>query len=254
MAKRRIVTIGNQKGGVGKTSTAVTLGHGLALLGRQALIVDLDPQGQAATFLGLRQESGLFDLLVSRRPLGDVMRSATVNGYMRDGLAIVPGDKRTATAQTVLQIERGADAIHALAEALAHDDHDYIIFDTSPSVSVLQEAALYASDWLISPVAVDYPATEGLAGIMATLQAVKGKGGKCTLLAAVPTMYDRTNESRATLQQIRDSLGAAVTEPIHRAAIMRECASEGVTIWEKAPKSRAAAEYSRLVRMVSDAT
>lgn len=250
--KRRIITIGNQKGGVGKTTLTVTLAHGLSLLGKRVLIVDTDPQGQAATFLGLRQESGLFDLLVSRRPLGDVLRSAAIDGYPRDGLAMVPGDKRTATAQTVLMVE-GGPVHECLATALARADADYIIFDTSPSVGALQEAALYASDWLIAPVAVDYPATEGLAGIITTLQAVNGKGGGCKLFAVVPTMFDTTNESRDTLKQIRGNLGDVVTEPIHRAAIMRECAAEGVTIWEKAPKSRAGAEYARLVRMVTDA-
>lgn len=261
MAKRRILTIGNQKGGVGKTTLTVTLAHGLALLGKRVLIVDTDPQGQAATFLGLRQESGLFDLLVSKRPLGDVLRSAAIDGYPRDGLALVPGDKRTATAQMVLVAEAmgsGPPVHECLATALARADVDYIVFDTSPSVGALQEAALYASDWLLAPVAVDYPATEGLAGIIATLQAVNGKGGACKLLAVVPTMFDTTRESDETLKQIRGNLGDMVTEPIHRAAIMRECAAEGVTIWEK-PKARpaekrAGEEYARLVRMVTDAT
>lgn len=253
MSTRRVITIGNQKGGVGKTSTAVTLGHGLALWRKRVLIVDLDPQGQAATFLGLRQESGIFELLVSRRPLADVTRSASVNGYARPGLYLVPGDKRTATAQTVLQVEHGADATRTLADVLAPADFDYIIFDTSPSVGVLQEAALYASDGLIVPVACDYPATEGMAGIMATLKAVNARGGRCQLLCALPTMYDTTRESRETLRQLRDSFGATTAEPIHRAAIMRECAADGCTIWEKQPKSRAGLEYARLVRMVDNA-
>ena len=253
MAKRRVICIGNQKGGVAKTTTAVTLAHGLALVGKRVLIVDTDPQGQAATFLGLRQESGLFDLLVGGRPLGDVVRSATLDGYPRDGLSLIPSDKRTATAQMVLQIERGARATRALADALARAEYDYLIFDTSPSVGVLQEAALFASDWLICPVAVDYPATEGLAGIIATLQTVNADVGRCKLLAVIPTMYDRTRESDATLKQLRDSLGDVVTAPVHRAAIMRECASDGLTIWEKSPKSRAGGEYAALVRMVQDA-
>lgn len=143
--------------------------------------------------------------------------------------------------------------LDCLAEALTRVDADYIVFDTSPSVGLLQEAALYTSDWLISPVAVDYPATEGLAGVLATLKAVNGKGRGCKLLAVLPTMYDEvTKESRATLDQLRQRLGDTVLMPIHRATILRECAAEGVTVWEKDPKSRAAEEYAKLVWRVLD--
>jgi len=110
----RVLAIANQKGGVGKTTTAVNLGHALSLSGRSVLIVDADPQGQVATFLGLRQEPCLFDLLVSGRPLPEVIRSATVNNHERPELTVIPGDKRTATAQTVLAAE--GFRIDALAE------------------------------------------------------------------------------------------------------------------------------------------
>jgi len=245
------ISIANQKGGVGKTTTAVNLGAGLALRDKRVLLVDCDPQGQVATFLGLRQESGLFDLLVSKRPLADLIRQAATDEHPRAGLSILPGDKRTATAQIVLAAE--GMRLDCLAEALTRVDADYIVFDTSPSVGLLQEAALYTSDWLISPVAVDYPATEGLAGVLATLKAVNGKGRGCKLLAVLPTMYDEvTKESRATLDQLRQRLGDTVLMPIHRATILRECAAEGVTVWEKDPKSRAAEEYAKLVWRVLD--
>jgi chromosome partitioning protein len=242
----RCIVIANQKGGVGKTTTAVTLGAGLALKGKRTLIVDCDPQGQVATFLGLRQESGLFDLLVGGRPLADVTRSASVEGHTRTNLRIVPGNKRTATAQMVMASE--GFRLDCLADVLPDADADYIIFDTSPSVGLLQEAALFAADWLIAPVAVDYPAAEGLAGVLVTLKAVEDRGGRCRLLFALPTMYDDvTRESKATLDQLKERLGEAVFAPVHRATVLRECAAEGVTVWEKAPESRAAEEYARLL-------
>lgn len=247
----RIIAIANQKGGVGKTTTAVTLAHGLALRGRRVLLVDLDPQGQCATFLGLRQESGVFDLLVGGRPLADVARSADVNDHRRQGLGLVPGDKRTATAQIVMTAE-GYD-LDALAGALGGTPADYILFDTSPSVGTLQEMALYAADWLIAPVATDYPAAEGLAGVLETLQAVERRGGSCRLLAVLPTMHDDvTRESAAALEQLQARLGDVVMSPIHRATVLRECAAEGLTIWEKAAKSRAGEEYAALVWRVLD--
>lgn len=240
------ITIGNQKGGVGKTTTAVTLAHGLALRGQQVLLVDADPQGQCASFLGLSQESGLFDLLVSHRPLPEVARPADSADYRRKNLSIIPGDKRTATAQIVLTSE-GVN-LNAFTTALQSSPHDYIIFDTSPSVGMFQESALYASDYLISPVATDFPSAEGLAGLLATLKAVNARGGKCELLAALPTMFDDvTKESAATLEQLKNRLGSAVWPPIHRATVLRECAAAGGTVWELAPTSRAAKEYANVV-------
>jgi chromosome partitioning protein len=238
------VAVANQKGGVGKTTTAVTLAAGLALQGSRVLLVDTDPQGQAASFLGMRQESALFDLLVSRRPLADVTRTA------RPNLAIIPGDKRTATAQIVLTTE--GFNLAALQQATAAADVDFIIYDTSPSVGSLQEAALFAADWLICPVATDYPSTEGLAGILGTLTTVNDRGGAARLLGVLPTMFDDvTRESAATIAQLKEHFGDAVLTPIHRATVLRECAAEGKTVWELAPKSRTAEEYAELVGEVN---
>ncbi len=247
---KRIV-VANQKGGVGKTTTAVTLAHGLALRDRRVLLVDCDPQGQVATFLGLRQESGLFELLISERPLNAVIYPAGTRSRPRPNLELIPGDKRTATAQIVLSAE--GFRIESLAEVLRPLDMDFVIFDTSPSVGLLQEAAIYAADWMLVPSAVDYPSVEGVAGVLSTLKAVNERGGNCLLLGVLPTMHDDvTRESRATLDQLREQLGKAVLEPIHRATVLRECAAEGLTIWEKDPRSRAGEEYARLVWEVLD--
>lgn len=245
----RILTISNQKGGQGRTTTVVTLGHGLAMRGKRVLLVDTDPQGQVATFLGLRQEPGLFDLLVESQPLADVVRSADADGYRRPGLQVIPGNKRTATAQVVL-VAKGFK-LGCLAKTLKGVKADYIICDTSPFVGLLQEATIFAADWLLVPCAVDYAATEGLAGILDTLQAVKGRGGRCQLLGVIPTFYDEvTKESKKTLAQLREDFGETVWLPIHRATVLRECTAEAATIFEKMPKSRAAQEYAEVARKV----
>jgi chromosome partitioning protein len=247
----RILTIGNQKGGQGRTTTVVTLGRGLAMRGKRVLLVDADPQGQVATFLGLRQESGLFDLLVEGRSLADVVRSADADGRHRPGLQVIPGDKRTATAQVVL-VAQGIK-LDCLARALKGVEADYVICDTSPFVGLLQEAAIFAADWLLVPCAVDYAAAQGLASILDTVQAVEDRGGRCHLLGVIPTFYDEvTRESKAILAQLKERFGKAVWPPIHRATVLRECAAEAVTIFEKAPRSRAATEYGKVVERVLD--
>ena len=245
----RIITIANQKGGVGKTTTAVTLGHGLAMRNKHLLLCDLDPQGQCCTFLGLRQESGLFDLLISKRPLSDVVRSAGINGNLRPNLSVLPGDKRTATCQVVLAVE--GFSLEYLAKTLKRTKFDYIVIDTAPSASLLLESAIWAADWLLIPCAVDYAATEGLTGVIRTLKAIREQGGKCQLLGVVPTFFDETTrESKTTLSQLKEYMKDAVWDPIHRATVLRECTSEGVTIFEKSPRCRAAQEYKTLTEKV----
>jgi len=245
----KTIAIANQKGGVGKTTTAVNLGHGLALRGRQVLVADCDPQGQVATFLGLRQESGLFDLLAGGRSLSDVVRSADTPDHCRPFLRILPGDRRTAAAQAVLLLGGAHEGV--LQDALSAIHVDYILLDTSPSVSLLQSAAIYAADYLLVPVAVDYAALEGLGRLLSSLSDFRKAGGHCQLLCVLPTFYDRwTKESQRSMRQLRYQFGEAAWEPISRATILRECAAMGLTVFEYAPSSRAAEEYRELTAAV----
>ena len=246
---KRIITIANQKGGVAKTTTAINLGHGMALRGKTVLIVDADPQGQVATFLGLPQESGLFDMLIALHSHRDVTKPASLNGHERPRLTLIPGNKRTATAQTLLATE--GFPLTSLATALRTVKADYIIIDTSPSVGLLQEAAIHAADYLLIPCSTDYAATEGLAHLITTLSSLQQRGSDCQLLAILPTFYDKvTNESRITLELLETRFRHAVWSPIHRATILRESAAAGLTIFEHAPTSRAAIQYHNLVTKV----
>ena len=163
----KIIAIANQKGGVGKTTTAVNLAHGLVLAGKSVLLVDLDPQGQCAAILGLKQEPGVFNLLVAELLPNQVVRSTD-----RPHLFIILGDKKTATAQTVLSVQRARiDYTYQKLEPIARDDgYDYIVLDTSPSIGELQEQALWASDGVLIPCAADYLATDGVISIVATMK------------------------------------------------------------------------------------
>ncbi len=242
-----IITVANQKGGVGKTTTAVTLAHGLAVQNYNVLLVDLDPQGQCASLLGLAQEPGVFNLLVNRPPLRDVVRSTR-----RDGLWLLPGNKRTETAQIVLTMEgqpkRALARVFSNPAVNSHKLH-YIVCDSAPSVGILQSNALFACDVLILPAAVDYLALEGVGEIMSTLEALERPHPPA--VRVLPTFYDQvTRESKANLERLRGAFPQATLAPIHRATILRECAAMGRTVFEHAPDSRAANEYAALVQGV----
>jgi chromosome partitioning protein len=245
----KIITLANKKGGCGKTTSAVSLGHGLALKGKSVLIVDLDPQGHVALALGMEQEPGIFTVLVAGRPLREVTRQA------RENLAIVPGNPRTGTAEAMLVYEKAR--IDTLQKALSHKANgkpEYIIIDTAPSgVGFLQEAALWAADLVIIPTAVDFLSSAGLADLLDRMHAFKEQGWTGALFGILPTFFDTTNESKANRDDLLAAFGDLVFPPIHRATVLRECAAEGVTIFEKDPKSRAAEEYAALIWRVLDA-
>jgi chromosome partitioning protein len=243
------ITVANQKGGVGKTTTTVNLAHGLALDGKRVLLVDFDPQGQCATILGLKQEPGAFELLISEEALNKVARTTD-----RQGLYVVLGDKKTGTAQTVLSVQRSPISFthERLVKPAQKDGFDYVIIDTSPSVGELQVQALWASDGVLIPCSVDYLASDGVFSIINTLKRIHDEfDWKGNIISVLPTFYDDvTRESKATLEDLRQNFGAFIINPIHRATILRECAVEGKTIFELAPHSRAARQYGELVDFV----
>ena len=240
----RVITVSNRKGGVAKTTSAVSLGHGLALLGNQVLLVDTDPQGHVASALGLEQEPGLFNLLVVGRPLREVIRLA------RPGLWVLPGNQRTRTAEAMLVYEKADySAVVKAITGKINGKPDYIIIDTQPSgVGFLQEAALWAADMVLIPSAVDYLSGTGIVDLVTKLSEFQARGWPGGIVGVLPTFYDAvTRESQQTLADLSDTYGEIVMQPIHRATVLRECAAEGVTIWEFNGGSRAREEYARVL-------
>jgi len=245
------IAIANQKGGVGKSTTAVNLGHGLTGKGKTVLIVDCDPQGQSAALLGIQQEPGLFNLLIAEMPINQVIRSTN-----RKGLDIIPSDKKTASAQVTLAAQR--TPITYIQDALKpiQKKYDYVIFDTAPSIGDIMGAALFAADYVLIPSAVDFLSSDGVIKLMDTLRDIKkdyGWTGK--LLGIIPTFYDgSTRESQAILNELTEKFKDGVLNPIHRATILRECAAYGQTIFEFDKDSRSAQEYINLIDYVLEVT
>ena len=242
------IVIANQKGGVGKTTSASSLAHGLALRNRHVLLVDFDPHGQCATALGINQEPVVFNALVN--PRSDIHQWIRDTG--RAGLDLLPGDRSTATAQIVINAEnRPINSIRMLFKPLGKE-YDYIIFDTAPSLGGIQERAIYAADLALIPTATEFLSMNGLAQMIQLLNSLRDPHNWIGRLAGIlPTFYDeQTSESNKSLAELKTNFDGSVLSPIHRATILRECAAEGKTIFEMDPASRASREYEELTRVV----
>ncbi len=253
----KVITIANQKGGAGKTTTVLNLAHGLALRGKEVLILDFDPQGQSASYLGLKQEPGIFFLLMSSiKPLQKnelILLRQQVRSTGRPRLWIIPGSQETAVAQNSLAaLDKPVSYIREAIQVFMRNGLDYIVMDTSPSLGGLQERAIWASDFVIVPVAMEYGSLEGLNKTLSIMRNLKeNKSWRGSLGGVLPTFYDDvTRETKKIEEDLKAGFGATVLPPIHRATVFRESIAEGQTIFEKAPGSRAAQEYDRLVDQV----
>jgi chromosome partitioning protein len=250
----KVICIANQKGGVGKTTTAVSLAHGLTLNGKQVLLVDLDPQGQCATALGYGPEPGVFYLLTMGNSAQETaFLQSWVRSSGRKGLYYFPGDQQTMAAQTVLNAQdQPLSSIRTSVSRFFRKDLDYILFDTAPSVGGIQERAVWGADLVIVPTATEFLSADGVSKALHMLSVLQErKAWRGNLLGILPTFYDeQTRESKATLDDLRIRFDASVLTPIHRATILRECAAEGRTIFEVDPLCRAAKEYLALTRHV----
>ncbi len=217
-----IYAVANRKGGVGKTTTAAHLGHGLALAGHHVLVVDLDAQGNLAHALGQSPTDGVYGVLVRRQPLAQ--RVITV----RPGLDLLPSDGSTAEATLVLTGRKFRERVLARALEPVRQGYDHILLDCPPGMGLMSTNALVAADGLIVPAQVDYLATVGLAQLITSLGELREAGHDCRLALIIPTMYERvTRESRSVLRQLADHFGDLVTAPIPRVTKLRECPAHG---------------------------
>ncbi len=233
-----VVSIANQKGGVGKTTTTVSLAAWFAQHGRRVLVLDMDGQGHVAPALRQAKGPGLFNALVVERPMEQVVVEA------RRGLWIVPNDhsseKIKAWAQT---LELRGFIIADLVESLT-GKFDLVLIDTPPSTDLLHVASLVAADWLIVPAAMDYLALDGVGYVVQMLREMTRMRGVTPpkLLGVLPTMFERvTAETANNVQRVRATMGGeALLPPVARDTKLREAVSYGETIWEYAPKCTAA--------------
>jgi chromosome partitioning protein len=260
----KILCIANQKGGVGKTTTTVNIGHGLARRGHNVLMIDLDPQGQVASVLNCPQEGGTYYLLTMGRSSPTELNfvKTLVRSTGRANLWYIPGNFETVRAQNDVSNRNPPAPISHIREMLdifTKNGLSYILLDTSPSIGGLQERALWAADGVIIPTNMDYLSNEGVSNVARDLSALVSRqawGGK--LLGVLPTFYDpRTKPMKEAMRQLKEAFGTSLLPPINRSSIFAAASAEGQTIFEYAEANassqyaqRAMEQYDQLVQAI----
>ena len=248
----RVISMCNQKGGVGKTTTTINLGAALAELGRKVLIVDFDPQGAASAGLGINAhelDSTIYDLLVANRPdIRTVVHETTV-----EGLDIVPAniDLSAAEVQLVNEVAREQALKRVLRPVL--DEYDLILVDCQPSLGLLTINALTASHGVIIPLETEFFALRGVALLVETVERVKDRlNGSLEIDGILATMVDsRTLHSREVIERLEQAFGEQLFDTRIRRTIKfpdASVANEPITSY--APSHPGAEAYRRLAREV----
>jgi chromosome partitioning protein len=249
VAGARIIAIANQKGGVGKSTTTINLGAALALQGERILLVDLDPQGNTTSGLGVDRravELSTYEILVDDVPVDDVIEPTSV----RD-LFLVPATIELAGAEIemVSMFSREKRLGNALAQVL--DEFDFVLIDCPPSLGLLTINGLAAADEVLIPIQCEYYALEGVSQLVGNIQRVKTNvNPELTVEGVILTMYDgRTNLSADVVGQVRGHFGDTTYRTvIPRTVRLSEAPSYGEPIEAFDPMSRGAIAYRELAR------
>jgi len=244
-----IVAIANQKGGVGKSTTAINLGAGLALQGESILVVDLDPQGNTSSGLGIDRgsiELSMYDILVDGVAASDVLEPTSVGN-----LHVIPATIELAGAEIELvsMFSRELRLKGALAEL--KDDYDFILIDCPPSLGLLTVNGLAAADEVLIPIQCEYYALEGVSQLIRNIGLVqKSLNPLLEVEGVVLTMFDgRTTLSSDVVAQVRDHFGDTTYKTvIPRTVRLSEAPSYGEPIEAYDPMSRGAIAYREMAR------
>ena len=243
----RIIAIANQKGGVGKTTTTVNLGACLADIGYRVLVVDLDPQGNSSTGLGINirdLDASMYDVMLHDAPLEDTLEATSVRN-----LFVAPSSLDLAGAE--IELVPAFSREHRLKRALAEiiDDYDYVLIDCPPSLGLLTVNGLAAADEVLVPIQCEYYALEGLGQLLRNVELVsRNLNPELELSIVVLVMYDaRTKLSDQVANEVREHFGDKVARMvIPRTVRLSEAPSYGQPIVAFDPSSRGAIAYSEL--------
>ena len=242
----RIIAIINQKGGVGKTTITANLGHALELTGKRVMVVDLDPQGQLATCLGIFKPpvKGIDVVLLENRP----MQSVCI--HSRDNMVLLPAGARLSEVEHLN--DGGTARARLLDEAIKRDcpDQDFILIDCPPASGLLSANAILAADEVLIPVSGDYLALSGVAHLLSTIKRFESLRSQVLQKWVVVSRYHtRRRLSREVRQKLLSHFpGKVMTTPIREVAALAECPAVGRTIFEYRRSSNSVQDFQQLAQ------
>lgn len=247
----RIISVANQKGGVGKTTTTVNLGACLAYVGKKVLLIDSDAQGNATSGLGVRKpdvKQDIYDVLVNEVPIKE-----TILETIRENLSIVPATLQLAGAEIELTSMMARESRLKSALEDVNDEYDFILIDCPPSLGHLTINAFTASDAILIPVQCEYYALEGLSQLLNTVRLVqKHFNPELEIEGVLLTMFDaRTNLGAEVVEEVRRYFQEKVYDTIiPRNVRLSEAPSHGKPIIDYDPRSKGAEVYQALAKEV----
>jgi chromosome partitioning protein len=247
----KVIAIINQKGGVGKSTTAINLSAALGEAGKQVLLIDLDPQGNATSGLGI--EKSLLSKCIYNVLLDDTSLEEVIIPDVSEGLDIAPATINLAGAEVELVSEMARENRLKDAVGTMRGKYDYIFIDCPPSLGLLTVNSLVAADKLIIPIQTEFYALEGVTKLLESMKRVKSRlNPSLDIFGILLTMYDgRTTLSRQVAAEVRNYFGELVFETlIPRTVKLSEAPSYGIPITQYDPQGKGAISYTNLAQEV----
>ena len=257
MAKTKVISVANQKGGVGKSTSVYNIGAGLAMSGKKVLLLDVDPQGDLTKMLGLRKPHEL--PLSLGTAMNDVIAGVPPGGHPEiqhhhEGFDFVPGNRVLSAVEVGLVNVMSRETVLQQYVDSVKQNYDYVLLDCRPSLGMLVINALSASDYVLVPVQADYLAAEDMTELLGTVQSIKRQiNPKLKIGGVFLTMANETNFRKDTVTAVKENFGKHL--PVLQAVIpatvrLAEISTADKSIFRHEPQGKAAAAYRGLVKEV----